>query len=102
MTKSLWKYKYKNNDDYLVQAIVDEVILENKEYPIKDNPYGIRFKNVFACTPIPLSNDERFRTCITWERQVIKKGDLISFKGYFTKDAFIVKGLSVLKKAEET
>ncbi|MBQ8476460.1 hypothetical protein IJ531_05300 [bacterium] len=102
MTKKKNVKRYFSPDYSYFHGIVEEIIEYNKEYPIKEGFSSTRFKNVFACSSPVKSDkwDERLTKCVSWERQLIAVGDLISMRGFFTENCFIVKGLSILSKAE--
>lgn len=98
------KPDYSKTEDYLViiTGKISDIIEYNAEYPAQDkdgNPIT-RFKNVFSLSN-PRTDDSRFNTCISWERQTIRIGDIVSIKGRFLENAFLVKSLIIYKRGEE-
>ncbi len=94
MAKKKRNYVYSKNEDYLyyTTGTITKIIELNTEYEKHD-------KTVFSMD-IPRVNDKRFQTCISWERQVINVGDLITIKGRYLENAFLVKQLNIIRKAQ--
>ena len=98
------KPDYSKTEDYLVIVTgkISNIIEFNTEYPAKDkdgNP-TTRFKNVFSLSN-PRISDPRFDTCISWERQTIRIGDIVNIKGRYLNEGFLVKGLMIYKRGKE-
>ena len=96
------RYFYSKNEDYLylTTGTVSKIIELNKEYEFDDNGYtNTRFKTTFSIS-IPRVEDKRFETCISWNRQTISIGDLVSIKGRYLENGFLVKSLSILRKVQ--
>ena len=94
------KRKNFNYKSYLLaQGPVDEILVFNKEYKKGDD---VKFKNVFSFNNIPEVKDDRFKNCISWNRQTIQKGDLIAMKGYFIQNGFYVASLAILSKGNSS
>ena len=85
---------YNTKNDFLVTAIVTEIMEYNKEYPDS-------IKNSFKCAGT--SGGEKI--CIYWERCNLCIGDTVQMKGWYNKQGiFIVKSLLVIvsKRANAT
>ena len=97
------KYYYSKNEDYLyiTTGTISKIIELNKEYDyLDDNNYtNTRFKTTFSLFN-PRIEDKRFQTCISWDRQVINVGDLVTIKGRYLENGFLIKSLTIVRKAQ--
>ena len=96
------RYYYSKNEDYLylTTGVISKIIELNKEYEFNDDGYiNTRFKTTFSIS-IPRVEDKRFETCISWNRQTISVGDLVSIKGRYLENGFLVKSLTIIRKAQ--
>ena len=104
MAKRKHKYTYSKNEDYLswFTGKITKIAELNKEYEFigDDGIKNFRFKCVFS-VHVPENPDNRFETCISWSRQIISIDDLVLIKGRFLDNAFLVKKLNILRKAQE-
>jgi len=104
MAKRMYKYTYSKNEDYLswFTGKITKIAELNKEYEFigDDGIKNFRFKCVFS-VHVPENPDNRFETCISWSRQIISIDDLVLIKGRFLDNAFLVKKLNILKKAQD-
>lgn len=93
MSKKKKNY-YSKNEDYLfwVTGKISKIIELNTEFKS-------HFKTVFSID-IPRVNDDKFKMCISWARQVISLGDLVAIKCRYLENAVLVKKLNILRKAE--
>lgn len=89
-------YRYaKSNSKYKDDAIIVNAVVSGIE-EVKKYPDG-RVKTAFKCKSV--SGDDRL--CIFWSNITAQVGDLVSMKGRFKEEVFLVWSLLIVKKVGE-